>query len=244
MSLTEDEMMYKRSILGLISAFVLLVVFATPSSAFALEKQFIRYDFVSGTSQGQRVTFVDQKFRDYASQGLTGVIVQASNSGFIVLEGNGSTVSAELDELKKETILENVRSVDSKQLSSPTMSDLRTHTEVDPRGFADTPNSDSPKRVYVRIEFASGVDQKATLDEYFDDIAADGLGGALVEGPGVGWLPTVLEGRSGEVDDWITKMKYDARFQTVEVLESVDPAALVFPDLWSHSSDDTRDTTK
>jgi len=219
-------------------------MFAAPSTAAALEKQFVRYDFVSGTQQSERVNFVDEKYNDYASVGLDGVIFAGAESGVIIIEGKDEDVSDQVNTLKNDSRLTNVQSVDTTHPSSSTLSNLRSHTELDPRGFADVSKSNHDTRVYIRAEFASGVDRKETVDEYFDQMASESIGGTLVEGPITGMCPTVLEGYGPDVADWISKMKHDERFTSVTVLQTTTGTTPVYPNLWAHSSEDVRSTTK
>lgn len=217
---------------------------AAPSTAAALEKQFVRYDFVDGTSQSERVNFVDQKFTDYESVDLDGLIFAGTESGAIIIEGEGGVVSDRFNELKNDSRLTDVRSVDKKSVSSETLSELRTHTELDPRGFADVATGEHSKRVYVRVKFAQGVNKKETMDDYFDNMASESIGGTLIQGPGAHFMPTVLEGYEPDVDGWIDMMRHDDRIDTVTVLDSSTNITPVYPNLWSHSSSDPRDTTK
>lgn len=236
--------MYRTSLLSFLSASILFVMLAAPSTAAALEKQFVRYDFVDGTSESERVNFVDEKFNDYDSANLDGLIFAGVQSGVIIIEGGDPLVAEKINELKNDSRLTGVRSVDQKNPGSETLNDLRSHTEFDPRGYADVEIEDHTKRVYLRVEFAPGADAKDTMDEYFDNMASESIGGTLVQGPGTHFMPTVLEGYKPDVDGWIEMMRHDDRFETVTVVDSSTNLTPVYPNLWSHSSSDTRNTTK
>jgi len=236
--------MNRTALVGFLATSLVFVFLAVPSTAFSLDKETVRFDFNSGTTQSQRITFIDNKFTDYKANGLDGVLVQTEETGFFVLEGPSSDVDSAVTNLKKNTLLDDVRTIQEKSVDSATFSDLRSHSETDPRGFADTKSTSNPKRVYVEVEFASGTNSKETIDTYFDKIASDGgLGGVLIEGPQVQFVSVALEGPTDAVDEWVDMMEHDDRFKTVNVVESNDPSTDAFEDLWRHASSDTRKST-
>jgi len=235
-----------KTLFGCILASFLFVALGVPSTAAAvdLEKASIRTQFASSLTQGDRVSFTDDKFEKYSKNGLSGYIATNDVFGVFVLEGDQTDVQNAIDDLRTDGRLAGVEVVDRTNGSSATHSSLASHTELDPRNNADAEAfNEEVKKVRVRAKYAGNVAETEKLnwhDNHFDEFAEDGLGGLFIPGDGHNFMTIELEGPEVRVDYWVDQLQSDEHLEFAEVLSTEYNAAMTADELVSHTWKDER----
>jgi hypothetical protein len=101
------------------------------SSASQYKTVMVRAEFDSSLSSSAKLDFLDQKFDDYANDGLGGVMVAEGNWNWIEIDGKASVVDSKVDALQNASELTNVQTLDSVISSSQTYENLTSHSFED-----------------------------------------------------------------------------------------------------------------
>jgi len=225
----------------LLATFALLALFIAPATAFADKQVTIRAELDSSLTKSQRISYADQQFNDYNSDGLTGIIHIDDSTQYLTLEGPASNIDTELTELESNWRTTTVTTLSETYSPTWSFNDLSSHTEDDTYNKYEADSFSNLKRQTLRAKFSDGTDTQAFVQTVGNEIGEDGLGGVMIVGPGSEWIEMELEGDPTYVDYWTKKFYTDSDLTDVVLVNSdSNVSSRLYDYLWTHTNGDAQ----
>lgn len=225
----------------LLATFTLLALLAAPATAFADKRVTVRAELDGDLTKSERISYANQQYNDYDSDGLTGVIHVGESAQYLTLEGPEPNIDTEITELQNNWRTTSVTTLSVTHSPSWSFTGLSSHTEDDTYDKFQADTFSDLKRQTLRAEFVSGADTEAFVNTVGDDIAEDGLGGVMIVGNGRDWIEIELEGDPTYVDYWTKKFQVHSDLTNVVLVDSdSDVSSALYDYLWTHTDDDTQ----
>lgn len=222
---------------GLLLTFLL----AAPSTAFANSQMTLRASLDSDLSASQRVSYAQTQYNDYTSDGLTGFLHVGEVSQYLVLQGPGSALYTEYNELKNNWRTTGVTIVSQTTTPTHTYDELTANTDSDVLQQSSAASFSNNSRVTLRAKISSGTNTLSLLNDYSALIGADQLGGVMIVGRDDAWIEVELEGKPTYVEYYSERLQTDEpRLSSVTVVDGASSIRSTAYDYFqTHHSTDT-----